>query len=56
MNFKLVGPLLLLAALVVGDQIRINRPNHKYRLTVEVETPARAAASRSVMLDIPARV
>ena len=33
MNFKYVGPLALLAALVIGDQIRINRPNHKYRLT-----------------------
>ena len=39
MNFKWVGPLALLAALVIGDQIRINRPGHKYRLTVEVETP-----------------
>ena len=24
---------------MIGDQIRINRPGHKYRLTVEVETP-----------------
>jgi len=24
---------------VVGDQIRINRPGHKYRMTVEVGTP-----------------
>ena len=40
MNFKWVGPLALLAALVIGDQVRINRPGHKYRLTVEVETPA----------------
>ena len=38
MNFKWVGPVVLLAALFVGDQIRINRPGHKYRLTVEVET------------------
>jgi len=34
MNFKWVGPLALLAALVIGDQIRINRPGHKYRLMV----------------------
>lgn len=34
-----IGPLALLAALVIGDQIRINRPDHKYRLSVEVETP-----------------
>jgi hypothetical protein len=39
MNFKWVGPIGLLAALVIGDQIRINRPGHKYRLAVEVETP-----------------
>jgi len=39
MNFKWFGPLALLAALVIGDQIRINRPGHKYRLTVAVETP-----------------
>jgi hypothetical protein len=39
MNFKWLGPLALLAALFIGDQIRINRPGHKYRLTVEVETP-----------------
>jgi hypothetical protein len=38
MNFKWLGPVALLAALVIGDQIRINRPGHKYRLTVEVET------------------
>ena len=43
MNFKWLGPLALLAALVIGDQIRINRPAHKYRLTVEVErSPLRA--------------
>jgi hypothetical protein len=39
MNFRWLGPVVLLAALFVGDQIRINRPGHKYRLTVEVETP-----------------
>lgn len=31
--------MALLAALFIGDQIRINRPSHKYRLTLEVETP-----------------
>jgi len=30
---------VLLAALVIGDQIRINRTSHKYCLMVEVETP-----------------
>src|ERR1043165_8253186 len=36
---KWIGPLGLLAALVIGDQIRINRPGHKYRMTVEADTP-----------------
>ncbi len=31
--------LALLAVLVVGDQIRLHRPDHKFRLTLEVETP-----------------
>jgi hypothetical protein len=36
---RFIGPILLLALLVVGDQIRIRRPDHKFRLTVEVDTP-----------------
>ncbi|MDO9058618.1 MAG: hypothetical protein Q7U92_06300 [Bradyrhizobium sp.] len=55
MNFKFVGPLLLLAALVVGDQIRINRPNHKYRLTIEVETPEGVKSASGVMAVHPDR-
>ena len=55
MNFKYVGPLLLLAALVIGDQIRINRPNHKYRLTVEVETPEGVKSASGVMAVHPDR-
>lgn len=55
MNFKYVGPLLLLAALVVGDQIRINRPNHKYRLTVEVETPQGVRSASGIMAVHPDR-
>ncbi len=39
MNFGWLGPVALLAVLVAGDQIRINRPAHKYRLTIEMETP-----------------
>ena len=38
MNFRWLGPLALLAVLVIADQVRINRPGHKYRLTVEVES------------------
>ena len=55
MNFKWVGPLGLLAALFIGDQIRINRPGHKYRLTVEVETPAGVKSASGVVAVHPDR-
>lgn len=55
MNFRWLGPLALLAALVIGDQIRINRPGHKYRLTVEVETPAGIKSASGVMSIHPDR-
>jgi hypothetical protein len=55
MNFKWLGPLALLAALVIGDQIRINRPGYKYRLTVEVETPEGVKSASGVMAVHPDR-
>ena len=55
MNFKWVGPIGLLAALVIGDQIRINRPGHKYRLTVEVETPEGVKSASGVFSVHPDR-
>ena len=55
MIFKFVGPLALLAALVIGDQIRINRPGHKYRLTVEVQTPEGVKSASAVMAVHPDR-
>lgn len=55
MNLKLIGPLALLAVLLVGDQIRINRPGHKYRMTVEVETPAGARSASHVFAVTPYR-
>ena len=55
MNFKWVGPVVLLAALFVGDQIRINRPGHKYRLTVEVETPEGTKSASGVLAVHPDR-
>jgi hypothetical protein len=55
MNFKWVGPVVLLAALFIGDQIRINRPGHKYRLTVEVETPEGIKSASSVLAVHPDR-
>lgn len=36
---KWIVPVLLIAVIYVADQIRIGRPDHKYRLTVSVETP-----------------
>jgi hypothetical protein len=53
--WKWLGPLALLAVLVIGDQIRINRPGHKYRLTVEVETPAGLKSASSVLAITPDR-
>src|SRR3954454_13359821 len=55
MNFKWVGPVALLAALFIGDQIRINRAGHKYRLTVEVDTPDGVKANSGVMSVHPDR-
>jgi hypothetical protein len=55
MNFKWIGPLGLLAALVIGDQIRINRPGHKYRLAIEVETPGGLKSASGVLSVHPDR-
>ena len=55
MNFKWFGPIALLAALVIGDQIRINRPGHKFRLTVEVETPEGRKSASGVLAVHPDR-
>jgi len=55
MNFRWLGPVALLAALFIGDQIRINRPGHKYRLTLEVETPEGIKAGSGVVSVHPDR-
>ena|ERR1700688_1594928 len=55
MNFKWLGPVALLAALFIGDQIRINRPGHKYRLTVGVDTPGGLKAASGVLSVHPDR-
>ena len=52
---KFIGPLLLLAVIVIGDQIRIRRPDHKYRLTVEVETPQGMRSGSGVLSVHPDR-
>jgi len=53
--WKWLGPLALLAVLVIGDQIRINRPGHKYRLTVEVATPSGTRSASGVLAVTPDR-
>ena len=40
---------------MIGDQIRINRPAHKYRLTVEVETPEGRKSASGVVAVHPDR-
>ncbi|MBR0775905.1 hypothetical protein JQ625_13795 [Bradyrhizobium diazoefficiens] len=52
---KWAGVLGLLAVLVIGDQIRINRPNHKYRLTVEVMTPDGIRTGSGILAVVPDR-
>jgi hypothetical protein len=55
MNFKWLGPIALLAALVIGDQVRINRPGHKYRLAIEVDTPEGVKSASGVLAVYPDR-
>ena len=52
---KWAGLLGLLAVLVVGDQIRINRPGHKFRLTVEVTTPDGIKTGSGILAVVPDR-
>ena len=33
-----IGLVIIATALLAGDQIRLRRPDHKYRLTIEIET------------------
>lgn len=52
---KWAGLLGLLAVIVIGDQIRINRPGHKYRLTVEVTTPDGIRTGSGILSVVPDR-
>jgi hypothetical protein len=52
---KWAGLLGLLAVLVIGDQIRINRPGHKFRLTVEVTTPDGIKTASGILAVVPDR-
>lgn len=52
---KWAGLIGLLALLVIGDQIRINRPGHKFRLTVEVTTPDGIKTGSGILAVVPDR-
>lgn len=55
MKLSWIGLALLFAVIVIGDQIRIGRPEHKFRLTVEVETPSGVKSVSNVMSVTPNR-
>jgi hypothetical protein len=55
LQMKWIVPILLLAAIYVADQIRIGRPDHKYRLTLEVETPAGVKTASGILSVRPNR-
>ena len=52
---RFLGPIVLLALIVGGDQIRIHRPDHKYRMTLNVETPQGLRSASGVMSVHPDR-
>src|SRR5579871_3944981 len=51
-GFAILG---LLAVLVVGDQIRLYRPDHKFRLAVTVETPDGVKSASNILSVTPNR-
>jgi hypothetical protein len=55
LQMKWIVPILLLAAIYLADQIRIGRPDHKYRLTVDVETPAGGRKASGILSVRPNR-
>ena len=55
LQMKWVVPVLLLGAIYIADQIRINRPDHKYRLTVEVDTPDGVRSASGILSVRPNR-
>jgi hypothetical protein len=50
-----VGLGILFAALLIGDRIRLERPEYKYRLTVAVKTPQGMKSASGVMSVHPNR-
>jgi hypothetical protein len=55
LQMKWIVPILLLGAIYLADQIRIGRPDHKYRLTVDVETPAGVKSASGILSVRPNR-
>lgn len=55
LQMKWIVPVVILALVYVGDQIRLGRPDHKYRLTLEVETPAGLKSASGVVSVHPNR-
>ena len=55
LQMRWIVPILLLAAVYVADQIRIGRPDHKYRLTVDVDTPAGVRSASGILSVRPNR-
>lgn len=50
-----IGLGVIAVGLVGGDQIRLNRPDHKYRLTVEIDTPLGPRSASHVIAVHPNR-
>src|SRR5436190_20909466 len=50
-----IAILGLLALLVIGDQFRLYRPDHKFQLVVEVETPSGVKSASNVLSVTPNR-
>lgn len=55
LQMKWIVPVLLVGAIYVADQIRIGRPDHKYRLTIAVETPSGAKSASGILSVRPNR-
>jgi hypothetical protein len=55
LQMKWIVPILLLGAIYLADQIRIGRPDHKYRLTMDVETPAGLKSTSGILSVRPNR-
>jgi len=55
LQMKWIVPLVLVGVIYAADQIRINRPDHKYRLTMKVETPAGVRAASAILSVRPNR-